>query len=76
MPQCDLTRYKVVYKEKVLRALALIDVRFPVEKWPGPDNPELKPEFITLMVVNADGVLEAFTGKAEEFQFVPILNIR
>lgn len=76
MHYCDLTRYKVVYNEKVLKALTLMDVRFPQDKWIGPENPSLKPEHITLLAINADGVIEAITGKTEEFQFIPILNIR
>lgn len=76
MPYCDLTRYKVVYNDRVLRALTLLEVRFPQDKWIGPDNPSLKPEHLTLLVVNTDGVLEALTGKAEEFQFIPILNVQ
>lgn len=76
MHYCDLTGYKVVYNDRVLRALTLMEVGFPQGKWIGPDNPSLKPEYITLLVVNADGVLEAITGKAEEFQFIPIMNIQ
>lgn len=74
MPQCDLTKYKVIYKDRVLRALTLMEARFPPNKWPGPDNPEVKPEHITVLIINADGVLEALTGKAEDFQFIPILS--
>lgn len=74
MPYGDLSRYKVVYKDRVLRALCLMEVRFPIDKWPGVENPVLKPEHITVLTINADGVLEAFTGKAEDFQFIPVLN--
>lgn len=76
MPGCDLTRYKVVHNDRVLRALLLMEVRFPQNEWPSPDRPLLKPEYLTLLVVNTDGVLEAITGKAEEFQFIPILNVQ
>lgn len=73
--QCgDLSKYKVVYNDKVLRAFTLMDARFPDGKWPGPENPEIKPAYITVLIVNADGVLEALTGKAEDFQFIPILK--
>lgn len=74
---CDLTRYKVVYKDSDLRALTLMEVCFSPEEWPEPDAPgKAKPQYITVLTINADGVLEALTGKAEEFQFVPILNIQ
>ncbi len=70
----DLSRYKVVHKDSVLRALSIMDVRFPDNQWPGKENPVVKPEHITVLTINSDGVLEAFTGKAEDFQFIPILS--
>lgn len=72
MPPMDLSRYKVVYKDKVIRALAIMDVRF-LDVYPSLENTAVKPECVTVMVINEDGVLEALTGKAEEFQFIPIL---
>lgn len=70
----DLSGYKVVYNDMVLRALAIVDVRFPVNGWPGPENPGVRPEYITVMIINSDGVLEALRGKAHDFQFIPKLS--
>ena len=74
MLYCDLTRYKVIYKDRVLRGLTLMEVIFPPDKWICLDNPVVNPQSITVLVINADGVLEALTGKAEDFQFIPILS--
>lgn len=75
MPPMDLSRYKVVYEDKVIRALAIMDVRFMGDDYPSPEKPSVKPAYVTVMVINADGVLEALTGKAEEFQFIPVLSL-
>lgn len=72
MPPMDLSRYKVVYKDKVIRALAIMNVRF-CDNYPAPEHPAVKPDYVTVMVINGDSVLEAITGKAEEFQFIPVL---
>lgn len=53
----DLSRFKVVYGEKVLKALSLQDVVFP-------DDTELdaihkKPKVIEILVINEDGNIEA-----------------
>lgn len=70
----DLSKYKVVYNDRALRALAIVDVRFPRDAWPGPENPELMPEYVTILIINSDGVLEALTGEAKNFQFIPNLR--
>lgn len=74
MPPMELSRYKVVYKDQVIRALAVTEIRFN-EAYPSPENPAVKPAWVTVMVINTDGVLEALTGKAEEFQFIPVLSL-
>lgn len=74
MPFGDLSKYKVVFKDRVLRALSIMECRFPANQWPSEENPAVKPEHITVLIINSDGVLEAFTGKADEFQFIPVLN--
>ena len=70
----DLTKYKVVYKDKCLRALALMNIVFAPDEWPSPEKPEVKPEYLTVLTINADGVLEALTGESKDFQFIPVLK--
>ena len=68
----DLSRFKVVYDEKVLKALALQEVVFP-------DSVDLedrrkKPNLIEILVINDDGNIEALRDEAWMFQFIPILS--
>lgn len=65
----DLSRFKVVYGERVLNAVALIDFKC----YEGNENhPKIK--FIDIMVVNADGNLQIITDEAWMFQFIPIIT--
>ena len=68
----DLSRFKVVYDEKVLKALSLQEVVFP-------DSVDLedirkKPNLIEILVINEDGNIEALRDEAWMFQFIPILS--
>lgn len=68
----DLNKFKVVYKEKVLKALSLQDIIFQDDvKW---DDVHKKPKFIEIFVINEDGNIEAIRDEAWMFQFIPILN--
>lgn len=68
----DLSKYKVVYGEKVVRAVALMHMEFP----DGEDCEATvrKPKFIEVLVINSDGNLELLNDEAWRFQFVPILE--
>lgn len=74
----DLTKYKVVLGDNVLRALALIDVIYGPNQHPDPTNPRhpksVKPDYLVLLIINADGNLVSLCDKAEKFQFVPDLQ--
>ena len=68
----DLSRFKVVYGEKVLNALSLVEIIFP-------DHVDFeatykKPQFIEIIVINEDGNIEIFKDEAWRFQFIPILS--
>ena len=68
----DLSRFKVVYGEKVLKAISLQEVIFDDNvKW---DAIRKKPKFIEILVINEDGNIEALRDEAWMFQFVPILS--
>lgn len=72
----DLTRYKVVYNDRVLRALCLenvyYDATYPDHR---PDGRAclVKPEHLTLLAINDDGNLVAICDKAYRFQFIPVI---
>lgn len=68
----DLSKFKVIYGEKVLKAISLQEIEFG-------DNVDWcaikkKPKLIEILVINEDGNIEALRDEAWMFQFVPILN--
>lgn len=68
----DLSRFKVVYKERVYRALELVYIEFQ-EKTQS-DDIHKKPKFIEILVINEDGNIEAIRDEAWMFQFIPIVG--
>ncbi len=68
----DLSRYKVIYGERVVRALALMGIEFPEDT--DFNAATKKPKFIEILVINSDGNIEALHDEAWMFQFVPILG--
>lgn len=77
----DLSRYKVVHKDNVLRALGIVDIVFTDSPhlMPDPRNPRapkaVMPETLVLAVINHNGNLVYMTTKAREVQFLPNLQI-
>lgn len=68
----DLSRFKVVYNEKVLKALSLQEIYFDENaNW---DDIRKKPKLIEILVINEDGNIEAIRDEAWMFQFIPILS--
>ena len=68
----DLSRFKVIYSDKVLNAITLGEILFYENvKY---DDIRKKPKFIEVLVINEDGNIEALRDEAWMFQFVPILN--
>lgn len=72
----DLSKFKVVYGEKVLNAVALTDYFFDGNAYPNPDSKCIihKLKFITIWAINEDGNLIAICDEAWRFQFLPIVN--
>lgn len=68
----DLSKFKVVYSEKVLNAVALLDIEFKNNTLH--EDLVQKPKFITVLVVNEDGNLVAYRDEAWMFQFLPIVG--
>lgn len=68
----DLSKYKVVYEQKVLNAVSLEGMRFPNNT----DFNEVykKPDYLDIVVINEDGNIECIRDEAFKFQFVPIIS--
>lgn len=68
----SLSGFKVVYGEKVLKALSLERTIFDENvDW---EATKKKPRFIEILVINEDGNIEALRDESWMFQFIPILN--
>ena len=64
----DLSRFKVIHGEKVLRAVALSAIQFSEEEHF--TSTIIKPKFLDVLVINSDGNLEILHDEAWTFQFV------
>ena len=70
----DLSRFKVVYGDKVLNAVALTDVFFNDNDYPNPQDECCihKLKFVTVFAINEDGNIIAICDEAWRFQFLPV----
>lgn len=69
----DLSRFKVVYKEIVLNAVTLENIKYRDNQYPGFDEKTYtKPQFLTILAINEDGNIVAICDEAWMFQFLPI----
>jgi hypothetical protein len=75
MMSVDLSRFKVVYGEHVLNAVALDSSDFEANNYPRVDeNSILKPKFITVIAINEVGHIVFITDETWRFQFIPIVT--
>lgn len=68
----DLSRFKVVYDEKVYNALALLEIE--LNDYVNYEEIHKKPKFIEIMIINEDGNIAMIRDEAWRFQFIPIVN--
>nr|DAD89742.1 MAG TPA: hypothetical protein [Siphoviridae sp. ctWDo30] len=70
----DLSRFKVVHGDKVLNAVALMDIRLPDDvRWENRDT-IIKPKVIEVIAISEDGTLVSIMDEAWTFQFLPIVS--
>ena len=70
----DLSRFKVVHGDKVLNAVALMDIRLPDDlRWENRDT-IIKPKVIEVIEISEDGTLVSIMDEAWTFQFLPIVS--
>lgn len=68
----DLSRFKVIHGDRVIKALALMEVIYADSvDW---DDIYKKPRLIEVLVINEDGNIEAIRDEAWRFQFIPNLG--
>lgn len=68
----DLSGFKVIYNERVLRALSLDSIEL------GEGYPEVgksqKAKFLSIFAINEDGNVVAICDEAWRFQFIPVVG--
>ena len=69
----DLSRFKVIYGERVLNAISLQmvdlgELQYPLEKC------EERPKFLEILAINEDGNIIMIHDEAWMFQFLPIVQ--
>lgn len=70
----DISRFKVIHGDKVLNAIALMDVRLPDGvSWDDRDT-IIKPKTIVVLAINEDGNIVSIMDEAWTFQFLPIVS--
>lgn len=70
----DLSKFKVIHGDKVLNAIALMDVRLSGKiDWEHRET-IVKPEIIEVLAINEDGNIVSIKDEAWTFQFLPIVN--
>ncbi|MBQ3006771.1 MAG: hypothetical protein IJD78_04330 [Clostridia bacterium] len=67
----DLSKFKIVYKERVYRAIKLWDVNFREGQCPV-DVDVCSPKILSVMVVDENCRLLILTDEAWMFQFLPL----
>lgn len=70
----DLSRFKVVYGNKILNAIALMEVQMPENMEWDKRNTVLKPKFIEVLAINEDGNIISIRDETWTFQFIPIVG--
>ena len=73
----NLLGFKVVYGEKVLNALQLLEFSMPEDFYNHEIRPQTqiaKPKFIDVMAINEDGNVIIIHDESWKFQFIPIVR--
>lgn len=68
----DISKFKVVYGEKVLRAIAIMEIIMPENTDYEKRGIIEKPKFLDILAINEDGNIVSIRDEAWMFQFLPI----
>ena len=70
----DLSKFKVVYKDTALKAVALINMEINPKEYENKQCGWIKPKMLEVMVINEDGNIRIIIDEAWCFQFIPVVN--
>lgn len=77
MINIDISRFRVIYGNKVLNALCIMDIWMPDADTSGRNRETIvKPKIIEILAINADGEIVSIQDEAWTFQFVPVVTKR
>lgn len=72
--EVDLSRFKVVHGDKILNAVAVVNIKMPDGiDWENRAT-IVKPKTIDILAINEDGNLVSIMDDAWRFQFLPIVH--
>lgn len=72
--EVDLSRFKVVHGDKILNAVAVVNIEMPDGiAWENRAT-IVKPKMIDILAINEDGNLVSIMDEAWRFQFLPIVH--
>lgn len=69
----DVSRFKVIYSDKVLHAISVECMEFADDSCPECAR-TVKPKFIDVIAINEDGNIIVVRDEAWRFQFIPVLR--
>ena len=70
----DISRFKVVHGDKILNAIALMEVSMPEGvNWEARET-VVKPNMLDILAINEDGNIVSIMDEAWTFQFLPIIS--
>lgn len=70
----DLSKFKVIHGDKVLNAVALMDIHMPDGMDFQNRKTVEKPKLIDILAINEDGNMVSICDEAWTFQFLPIIG--
>lgn len=70
----DLSRFKVICKDRVLKAIAIIDLEFEDDTYDDNRKTIEKAKYLEILAVNEDGNIVSIWDEAWKFQFLPIIS--
>ena len=66
----DVSRFKVIYGEKIFRAIAIMNMYMPKVQTYTIE----KPKFLHIWAINEEGNIVSINDEAWKFQFLPVIN--
>lgn len=70
----DISRFKVIHSNEVLNALCIAEIWMPEDMNRETRATKVKPVFLDVLAINADGEIVSIHDEAWTFQFVPIIQ--